>query len=234
MWNHINAVGVELEGTWLNDTVESIESDLGTFVTDGSVHRSNSISPETQAFVGECKSYRLLTDAGMVERFMREYYPDYVNKTCGLHVHTSMKTPEAWAPLFSPKFWEAYQRWIEAFAAGVSNEGRKLLGPRLAGENQYCERRWRPDSQFLVQGYDSPRYAFLNYSLRKHGTLEHRTFCMFPEVDEGVRAVLAYLDFVDNYVTQALTEPEFNVEEVLRMAAPVGVVVVKPELVLTL
>lgn len=196
----IDKIGVEIEGGWLNGH-KAIESVYG----DGSVNIADYYSKDEDDsceddICGEVCSDPLpsLRNLG---KWVREFYPDTTNETCGLHIHLSTKRHLDYALLMHKKF-------FDLFVNGMSEWGKKNLGnrseedkafwKRLSGVNTYCRKEWKPIKQ--LQG-DWERYTMLNYAaFRDHRTIECRLLPAFKDVEKSLRGIGFFVKLTDSYL----------------------------------
>lgn len=180
----IRLVGIELEGGWDRVPPSRIHED-GSVTADGNYRRGEISSPPLKR--------------SDIAQWVEANYPDNVNASCGLHVHTSIRNVGRYSQLMNPGF---YRYWKDAIAKWgrvypVKNE--QFWG-RLRGQNSYCEDSWNPDIQARARSKGSERYALLNFCYSLHGTLECRALPMFRDWPVAVAAINAHLDIVERYL----------------------------------
>ena len=181
-YKYVDKVGVELEGGW--DDERELEH-------DGSV--------DVQArYTGElpsppCKPAALIP-------WMGANYPDAVNATCGMHVHVSLRCVSQYAKLMEYDFHEYLKRELLAWGKRAKIIKNHPFWSRLAGENHYCQDVHRPEAQFLQTDKYSSRYAMINYTWARYGTIEIRVLPAFKLCRVAQAAVLALLDIFESYL----------------------------------
>ncbi len=210
----IDKVGIELEGGgwrkgrstpgWKHDG--SVRSSLG--------HGSSGCDCDPDDDCG-CDSYdgEGQNDAGEVvskpfqtwhwtRRWLLREWPQNVDRTCGLHVHTSFVQPEHYTALMHPEFWKFFQKRIGMFIKrnhGAQKNGRTYalfqLKSRFVGDNSYCQSKFTARNQFVSGG---DRYTQLNYCYYKYNTLECRLLPMFSERAGGVRMAAKAIRYLLN------------------------------------
>lgn len=182
----IKKVGVELEGGWF-------EAPLW-LAHDGSV---GDFSEDVRA--GELQSPPFADEDGLFS-WIRENYPDRVNGTCGMHVHISLKNRTYYQRLMSSEFADRLHRRMEEWGDGMDITNRHFWS-RQRGDNQYCQRRFKADSQWAARTKSTERYTHLNYCWRLHGTLEYRALPMFKSREIGIAAIRVFLDCVEGWLS---------------------------------
>jgi hypothetical protein len=200
MPNFIKRIGLELEGGWRNRPAWD-------------VRRDGSVEIPRAELVGEISSppYSMIENA---EAWMRKYYPQTVNHTCGFHIHISL-APGHYSMLmceeFYAKFIAAYRKWGEETfrvpaGAPVAPEAARFY-ERLNGGNRFCQAQFNPDIQTQVVSRQNPtvwdtRYAQLNYCWTLHGTMESRLLPMFNDVNMSASAMRVFPAVVNEYLTE--------------------------------
>ena len=206
----VNLIGIEIEGGW--------DSEPRGFYRDGSVSLSEECS------VGEIQSTPSSIDD--VKSWVTDNYPDYANKTCGMHIHLSFSNRLAYMQLLEKQFYDKVflpnaEQWgidnkingwdIEDFDTRTKSGSE--YWKRLAGRNSYCRKGYRGDKQARLQDKDSIRYYHLNYCWNLHNTLECRLFPTFKARDREDKPYLALsaIDFFynvcNNYLASLKPEP---------------------------
>ena len=224
--NQIYRVGIELEGAWTN-------LPEGTLPThDGSVVIQPPPDPEfDKKYSAWSLAYRRHRDRGeyfaqpepqrtfrtgeipsppieveKVAPWMKQFYPQYVNETCGLHVHMSFKTALQYQRLMTPAYPATI---IEYFTAWAKNEKLKESHPlweRLSGKNRYCRHEFHADQQVTSKKDHSQtrpghRYTVVNYCYSVYqGTMECRLLPMMDTPEQGIRAVQHVLDITNAFL----------------------------------
>lgn len=132
---------------------------------------------------------------------MFRFYPEYGNRTCGMHVHVSFKRQYYYRRLMDPEFYTYFKTQLLAWGErhGVKNSN---FYSRLRGENQYCKDQWLMEAQVNTAHKDSCRYAILNYCYNLHKTLEVRVLPYFKSPETAKQAVLAVLNIICDWLYQ--------------------------------
>jgi hypothetical protein len=172
---YIYKIGCELEGGW--------ERRPRGLKYDGSVYVGTS-------YVGEISSPAFNWVESLI-RWIRKFYPDEVNESCGFHVHVSFKHDLYYSQLMSMDFYEYFLRKTRKWGLKKEREGcdMSLFWERWEGRNRFCRKRFMPEEQAYLECKDEPRYAHLNFCYKLRGTLECRLFPMFKEVELACEAV---------------------------------------------
>lgn len=196
--NRVHRVGIELEGGW-----SKLPS--GVRVThDGSVHMSEDQLLNGCKLVGELPSPIL--EVASFPGWMRQFYPHFVNDTCGMHVHMSFLTALTYQRLMSAKFPATIVAYMSRWAKEQSLEKDHPIWERLRGNSRYCQHVFMADQQVknVTKDHDQARpghrYTAINYCYATKSTLECRLLPMMSTVDLGISAVQEILDITNGYL----------------------------------
>ena len=187
-WAPINRVGVELEGGWSYIPVGS--------VPDGSV---NDFGCE---FSGELPS-PAFPYWGSLQRWIQDHYPDFVDNSCGLHVHISLKNQGNYPRLMDDAFTNWAQRYLGHFwqkTRGLSLTEHSRLRHRLAGGNTYAQTEVRSLEQRSLLRKTSIRYTHWNFCYALHGTVECRILPMFATPDTALLGIASVIRCVNAWL----------------------------------
>lgn len=193
-FQHINAIGVELEGGWRDYPCECHE-----VKGDGSV----SVSGANARVRGEIPIGPLYSWSD-AESAIRQHYPNVTNRTCGLHVHLSFPTPGHYSALMSPRFEPYLVKRLAAYGRKKNFTQAGQFFARLRGENTYCSLRYsekRAMSQATATYKGGDRYALLNYCHGLHGTIECRVLPAFMRPSAAVNAIRFLCDSFNRYLS---------------------------------
>jgi hypothetical protein len=194
--NHIERVGVELEGAWKKVPAGvSLERDTSVFKAQG-----NQV-PGHQ--VGEIPIPPVIPMG--LGRLMKKYYPDLVDSSCGMHVHMSFETLWAYGTLMVPEYQETIIEYLKRWAEKEGFPAKHHIWPRLRGESVYCQKKFWPQLQADYKQKDhnqerkGHRYTIVNYVNRpgKQTTIEIRVLPMMLGVEQAMRAVDMVLDITN-------------------------------------
>lgn len=183
----INLIGIELEGGWGTEKGAQLSS-LRLLKHDGSV------SGTGRPHQGEVASPPMVPKAA--EEFMRKWYPDSVNQTCGFHIHLSTTSLLDYSRLMSRTFHRHFRKKWKDWGHDV--EAPTVFWDRLNGKNRYCQSRFEnPDYQVAGEG---DRYRQLNFCYGKHKTVEARLLPMFPNMEMGIKAMYYMVDIFEKWL----------------------------------
>ena len=220
---YIKGFGFEIEGGWKPERYRKIREEK-LMKGDGSVRVASGHEP------GEINS-PVYKDFKMAWEFMRDYYPDTVNETCGFHVHISVKDSD-YVRLMEKSFHEAFLKWSE----GIEKKYNKIIPAtfksRKAGENKYCRTLFIPEQQARGTG---DRYTQLNFCYTTHKTLENRMLPGCPKAETAFFLMTQYLLMVENFlkktpnkmnaITVEIKEPEIGEEKKNKIKDEIGEII---------
>lgn len=212
--NRIAAIGVELEGAWKKDPTPY------RVIRDGSVKDFE--YPFCDYRLGELPSEPLSTIKGMdkvAAPWIRKYYPDKVNHTCGLHVHMSfvhllnyMRVLRSEYPMTVV---EEMKKWANANKLPKDHP----IWARLEGKSEYCQFVYSGPEQILNRNKDydkvrtGNRYSVINYNWARTGTVECRLLPMMDTSDLAVNAIQHLVNVTNAFlVVTAQREKALKVE----------------------
>lgn len=199
----VNLVGIELEGGWDNRP--------HNFHGDPSVSCSGEI-------VGETISDPMKLSEALA--WTTKNYPNYSNRSCGIHVHLSFSNRLAYMQMLDKKFYD--QVFLpQAEIWGKNNKVREgsAFWDRLSGNNRFCLKGFEGEKQAKLTSKNTLRYRHLNYCWNIHNTLECRLFPCFQAKDKkGVpklahNAIRFFYHLANNYLKAQKPEPRV-VEEI--------------------
>ncbi len=164
----IDKIGIELEGGW--DKVFTDE----VIRHDGSV-RQPLISRKTAR---QCRHYGELPSPPLkpeeAEAWLRKYYPDATNESCGFHIHLSTKRNLDYGRLMERKFFNHFYKEAGEWAKRVGLPREHPFWARWRGESTYCTKTFIPEKQVFVTTKAGQRYTMLNFCYGLHQTMECR------------------------------------------------------------
>jgi len=185
----IQKVGVELEGGWENRP------------SGYDIHTDSSVSCRG-TLKGESRTEPKKSVAELFEEINTKY-PDDIDKSCGFHVHISLK--EGMYPaLMEEGFYKYFLYRMGILAKYIRNAGNETDYKNFlycfGNHNTYCIRLFKPEEQ--MSGKEGRR-SMLNFcSIKKHGTLECRLFPMFEKRSTARMAAYEYIDTVETYLSK--------------------------------
>jgi hypothetical protein len=185
-------VGVELEGGW------RVLPPGVALEHDGSVFRDRAPAGFR---IGEIPVGPI--QPGALPRLLQKYYPQKVDRTCGMHVHMSFETVWQYSLLMD----QAYQDTvIEYLTRWAKSEGTFApahhIWERLQGQSVFCQKKFWPDKQVqsLRKDHDQEReghrYTIIHFCGRQM-TVECRVLPMMDTCDQAVRAIRRLIDITN-------------------------------------
>ena len=206
----VRKAGIELEGGWDS----KIRRPWNEVSRDGGVIRDGSIRgiDPAQYFIGELPS-KPLSVAELLS-WMRQWYPDVVNESCGMHVHMSFGSALLYQKLMTPDFMDTICDSFLMWAKEKKFPDTHHFITRLTGGSVYCQRRFSADKQVqrTRKEYDREqegnRYTIVNYPFRLTGTIEVRVLPMMDNADLAVDAVTHLIKLTNGCLTALMKEQE--------------------------
>lgn len=221
--NRIYRVGIELEGGWT-----ALPPGLSHIERDGSVQfpqfyqsGDHCYDPLTRASIcqkGEIPSPPLLPDSKKpadplnMEKWLRNHWPQYINETCGMHVHMSFRNAFVYMTLMEERFmWtvlEFIKRWADAQVVKGTLAADHCIFPRIEGKSEYCQHVFLADDQAqkVRKEYDhhgqGHRYTVINFPFSRQGTVECRLLPMMSTVDLALEAIKEVMNITNAYLYQ--------------------------------
>lgn len=153
--------------------------------------------------------------------WMRRYYPQVVNESCGLHVHMSFEKALLYQRLMVPAYQATILDYVTRWAKQEKLPSSHPLWSRLRGESIYCQHKFWPDHQVTTRGKDHDqrreghRYTVINFCYQTNGTVECRLLPMMDTAEQGIRAVQLILDITNAFLMRGkYQEPKLRAETV--------------------
>ncbi|MGH9800518.1 MAG: hypothetical protein ACRD82_09155, partial [Blastocatellia bacterium] len=146
---------------------------------------------------------------GEVEAFLKVYHPVAVNKSCGFHVHISVKKVINYTKLMSRNFFASFLSAATEWGKEVKLPESHPFWDRVKGGSRFAKKEFRPIAQLGILEKDGGRSGWmgrdtrrtlLNYCWAMHGTLECRLFPGWASADEAFGAAEFFTNFVDDYL----------------------------------
>jgi hypothetical protein len=189
-------MGVELEGGWSKlPQGTRLERDASVFHD----------APQSGFKVGELPLGPFIL--GQLNQYMKKYYPDKVDDTCGLHVHMSFESQLYYGLLAdSPDYQETMVHYLEKWAKDQRLPEKHPIWERLKGESVYCQKKFWPFDQMMQSRKDfdkvrqGHRYTIVHYCWSRNGTIEIRVLPMMTTVDLAISAVRCVVDVTNAYL----------------------------------
>jgi hypothetical protein len=214
--NRVASVGVELEGGWFSKfpPKHPITRDASVFKHLGDIGGLVRETPlpgwkQKSVVFGEiplpqCPVINLHSQ-------MREAFPQFVDATCGLHVHMSFEVDKAefrYALLADESYLETILKYMTIWAKEQGLPEDHHFWSRLAGDNEYCQKKFWPMTQMQVRekNYDHDRsghrYTMIHYCWGRKRTVECRLLPMFPTFEQSYSAVKHIIDITNAFLVK--------------------------------
>ena len=223
--NRIRRVGVELEGGWTYPPADiPIEHDGSVHVKpptkvvdanvllgmDAAAANRMTIKAAPRFVMGEIPTPRPGLDIKDVDAWIKKYYPQVVNETCGLHVHMSLFRKLHYQQLMTPAFTGAMVKSLLEWAEVEKLAKKHPIWDRLLNPNHdHCAHTYCGDKQVMMtkkdyhsRGKPHSRYTAINYCMGQHGTVECRLLPMMETPDQGIRAVMCVIDTTNKFLSK--------------------------------
>jgi hypothetical protein len=194
-------IGLELEGGWKNKPERKIYEDCSVCIDDDDAN-----------FVGEINS-QPFSDLKELKNWLFKNYPNRMNRTCGLHVHISLKNNLLYSKLMQKDFHDYLKEMLKDFIVKnkLNTEDKKNLIERVDGYNRFCRDNFYADEQVIKKSKETCRYTHINYCYALHGTIEFRVLCMFKSKQTAFKAIKVIIKCVNEYLRKANKEKEEKV-----------------------
>lgn len=205
-------MGVELEGGWTVTT----RAALAATVTGAQAHGDGSVR-DVQGDRGEIVT-RAHTILDNLCKDVIALYPQQVNSSCGLHIHTSFVDNKMSGDIFAHSllasnefydyFRDRWRLWGEAHDKDMGHTVSQLFWARWHGQSTgrngrtYCAntRSW---AEQLSNDNQDLRYTALNFSAwHKYKTVENRILPMMPTAELAVLAIREQSDIYDSFLNE--------------------------------
>lgn len=200
--NRIEAIGVELEGAWQKTPEGSkIVRDGSVFKAlgdDGGVGRTNLPGYA----VGEVQIGPIQPIA--MSAGVRRAYPQKMDKSCGLHVHMSVKKLLFYSALTAAEYQATVVHYLKQWAKLNDLPADNELWERLEGNSLYCQLKHWPWKQIawernkdFDQQREGHRYTAIHYCWHRTRTIECRLLPMFEDVELSISAIQYVIDITN-------------------------------------
>ena len=208
--NRVALVGVELEGGWI-----TLPPGIERAEHDGSVFRDDSKTQRLYPHHGEIP-IGPMQPSGLAKS-MKKYYPAFVDKTCGMHIHMSFKNHLQYSWLTEEVYQETLLDYLTRWATKEGFPKDHHIWSRLAGKSIFCQKVFAPAAQLnwkRPKDHDQHRvghrYTVVHFCGRQN-TIEVRVLPMMDTVEQALRAVHLVID-VTNACLISLAEPDRKVK----------------------
>ena len=203
-------------GRRLNDSPLTAQ-DIADAVGPADLFRLTVAKKVPELHIGEITSEPRTVD--QVGIWVKRYYPQVVNESCGLHVHMSFKSAMHYQRLMVPEYTDVMIKYLLIWANEKGFEKKHPIWERLGGNSTYCQRRFYADQQVQARGKDyhrdrpGHRYTVINYCWNMYNTLECRVLPMFEKVEEALGGINKVLDITNAFlVVSAAREEKLKAE----------------------
>lgn len=210
--NRIYKVGIELEGGWdeLPGATQLVHDGSVVFADQNAqryaaVHGRYPANFKLPRHVGELPSRPMPVED--FPKWIKQFYPQYVNATCGLHVHQSFKHALTYERLMVPEYQATVVEYVRRWAKEALPADH-CIWERLDGKSVYCQDKYYADEQARqsVKDHDQHRhghrYTVANYCFALHGTLEIRLLPMMPNAKTATEAIQRLLDITSAFLVE--------------------------------
>ena len=208
---HINAVGIEFEGGWAKwihpDGKAAKYGELGIITKrkrcpkslkdDGSV---NIGAPEA-AWKGEIASKPL--QIRNIRAWITRNRPEVVHKSCGTHVHISVKNASEYTKLTDKSFETEYLSKMAKWGSKNNVPKESEFWIRLQGKNSYCKKEHTPETQIHARNRGGDRYTQINYCYGLWKTVEFRMLPAFDNPWLTTDSILETCRIVESFLEAA-------------------------------
>ena len=154
-------------------------------------------------YIGEMVSKPLRIDE--IEKFIMDFNPDYINKTCGSHVHISFTNELSYSMIMTLEFYEYFKKEMVKFGHDVlklPNDHDYFT--RFRGV-YYCKDQFIPECQKNIhRSYDHDRYTIINYCyhVRNRKTAEFRVISAFDDPTQLKQVVRKMYNLINEYLVK--------------------------------
>lgn len=198
----IDKVGLEVEGGWPGEQRVPPFDDLD-LVEDRSIDGQTLArdKPMLSPHVGEAVSKPIPPEEA--EAWIKKYWPNETNKTCGYHIHVSLVEPLYYMLLTKKRFAFTVIREMERLGKHIKLPNNHYLWERLSGNNPFCTLSFDASTQMDIKAKRvgmRVRYGFLNFAKNIHGTVEFRALPTFDSVDHALLFTKKYFETVEEFV----------------------------------
>jgi hypothetical protein len=196
--NRVAKIGVELEGGWKAiPTGTKIDKDTSVFKDPKT---QTQILPLGANYAGEITVGPMQPAA--LPKVLKKYWPHFIDKTCGMHVHMSFENLLRYHVLMVPEFQETVIEYLGRWAKEVGLPSDHCIWERLEGKSVYCQKVFWADEQIAYKEKDhnqtrsGHRYTIVNYCGRIN-TIEVRVLPMMPTIPLAVSAINRVIDITN-------------------------------------
>lgn len=152
-----------------------------------------------------------------IEEWIYKCYPTITNRTCGGHIHVSLKSNVDYMALMDRKFYDYYMKKILEWAKKMRINPESHFYERYNGK-RFCYANFQPEQQRDMRDhYDDPRYAHINYAynVENRHTVEFRLLPCFQKDYLMVSGVKETLKIVEDYLKKLPKQKSMRVKFVI-------------------
>ncbi len=188
-------IGVEVEGWWFD--LPGIRRTAANWHMSGS--SDGSLKEDS---TGETSSYEFRTRPGSLGEAISQVvaiYPDKCDRSAGMHVHMSFRSPADTMLLSSPTFLTYFRERWEAWGTRMGVHESSDFWLRLRRGNQFCAVNSDDDVRTPMQ---VSRYRQLNFRswINSRKTVEMRMLPLFRDARLAVSALEEWVSIVEDYI----------------------------------
>lgn len=217
MFKYIDMIGVEIEGGWDAPPKVDLQQDESITLRNG-----------TCPFIGEVQSEP--GNFETVSKFIDENCPDYVDPSCGFHIHVSLKSTNFYLALTDKAFHDFFKKKAKEWATDQGLKPTHRFFKRLVGENKHCRDIFRPEEQIACRTKndarahigsipeDQIRRTQLNYCYGIHRTIENRLFPCDTNPALLKSGVKMYIDTIEEFLDDHKLEDKVYEPVVIKMS----------------
>jgi hypothetical protein len=209
----IHKIGIEIEGGWHKGFEDE------TFHQDISLRREDFRVSQN---IGEIVS-RPSDNLRTIEDYIYNRWPIEVTDRCAFHIHISLHDTTDYVTCMSRDFYDKFLNAMDEWGRKINCQNRQFW-ERLEKKNKYCAGEFIPDIQVACKTKDDARkhflgglpirYTHLNYCYQQYGTIENRLFPTFVNPYLAYSGLLAFIDFVEKYLTENRTPDTISSAEI--------------------
>jgi hypothetical protein len=209
-WNRVVKMGVELEGGWVKNPSlpkgYKIEGD-GSVFSDGNISsHPRHAEMSANGIKGELAIGPFVPAQMPVS--VKKFYPELVDKTCGMHVHMSFLRSYEYALLAdTPVYQETMLHYLLKWANLEGFGNSHYIWDRLKGKNRYCTKEFWPYAQMdkTNKNYGQEgqhRYTAISYQWSRYKTVECRVLPMMETPAQAIRAIKEVVKITNAYLVK--------------------------------
>ena len=210
--NRIYLAGIELEGLW-DDPLHKLDLVKDTSVTVPSDPGMK--APKT----GELFCSPMIPSEALA--WVKKFYPNKVDASCGMHVHVSFKNAYHYTILINKAYQDTVLHYFTRWAKDEGFPPGHHIWNRLNGKSVYCKNVFCPEVQLKEfrkrhnRDDKLSRYTVINYCFKTDdkGTLECRLLPMMETKQQAVRAIEHFFNITNACLIALAEKDELLMEE---------------------